>query len=185
MASKQASTYLPVDSTAAAVYRFVKDHYDNNPDKNNWEWTRHAVFSRYQLGNEDGYTYSEPFDAVINFAASLVSLFYGEGDIVRTLQIGTLAGWDSDNPTATWGGLLGFMLGKQGVEKAFAEDNLSDTFWIHRTRRNFPDYLPNQKGDITLLAMSKMGVEVVDRVIEERMGESVSQHSNHWSIPIH
>ena len=71
---------------------------------------------------------------------------------------------DSDNPTATWGGLLGFMLGKQGVERAFAEDNLSDTFWIHRTRRNFPDYLPNQKGDITLQAMSKMGVEVVDRV---------------------
>ena len=182
--AEQASTYLPVDSTAAAVYRFVKDHYDNNPDKNNWEWTRHAVFSRYQLGNEDGYTYSEPFDAVINFAASLVSLFYGEGDIVRTLQIGTLAGWDSDNPTATWGGLLGFMLGKQGVEKAFAEDNLSDTFWIHRTRRNFPDYLPNQKGDITLQAMSKMGVEVVDRVIIERLNGTSDKQSDGWLIPI-
>ena len=28
--AEQASTYLPVDSTAAAVYRFVKDHYDNS-----------------------------------------------------------------------------------------------------------------------------------------------------------
>ena len=28
-------------------------------------------------------------------------------------------GWDSDNPTATWGGLLGFIIGKDGVEKAF------------------------------------------------------------------
>ena len=121
---------------------------------------------------------------MINFAASLVSLFYGEGDIVRTLQIGTLAGWDSDNPTATWGGLLGFMLGKQGVEQAFAQNNLSDTFWIHRTRRNFPDYLPNQKGDITLQAMSKMGVEVVDRVIEAHMDGFVSQQNNHWSVPI-
>ena len=102
---------------------------------------------------------------------------------MRTLQIGTLAGWDSDNPTATWGGLLGFMIGKEGVERAFAQDNLSDTFWIHRTRRNFPDYLPNQKGDITLQAMSKMGVEVVDRVIVERMGGSVSRDNNHWSIP--
>ena len=181
----QASGYLPEDSTAAAVYRFVKDHYDNNPDKNNWEWTRHAVFSRYQLGNEDGYTYSEPFDAVINFAASLVSLFYGEGDIVRTLQIGTLAGWDSDNPTATWGGLLGFMIGKEGVERAFAQDNLSDTFWIHRTRRNFPDYLPDQKADITFQAMSKMGVEVVDRVIIERINGSVDKQAGRWLIPLH
>ena len=52
-------------------------------------------------------------------AASLVSLFYGEGDLKETIKIGVLSGWDSDNPTATWGGLLGFMYGKEGVEKTF------------------------------------------------------------------
>jgi hypothetical protein len=81
--------------------------------------TRDEIYQRYQIHNADGYVYSDPFEAGINFAASLVSLFYGEGDIVRTIQIGTLAGWDSDNPTATWGGLLGFMIGKSGIEKAF------------------------------------------------------------------
>ena len=31
-------------------------------------------------------------------------------------------GWDSDNPTATWGGLIGFMIVFEGVEKAFNEN---------------------------------------------------------------
>lgn len=31
----------------------------------------------------------------------MISLFYGEGDIKETIKIGALAGWDSDNPTAT------------------------------------------------------------------------------------
>ena len=122
--AEQAKGQLPKDSSAAKIYEFVKNQYLNNPDKDDWESTRDAVYQRYQLSAMDGYTYHQPFDAGINFAASLVSLFYGEGDIKRTVQIGTLAGWDSDNPTATWGGLLGFMLGKQGVETAFNKTNL-------------------------------------------------------------
>ena len=78
------------------------------------------------------------FAAGINFASSIVSLLYGEGDIKETIKIGALAGWDSDNPTATWGGLLGFMLGKQGVEEAF-DRKFADNFNIHRTRIGFPD----------------------------------------------
>ena len=112
----------------------------------------------------------------------MVSLFYGEGDIVRTIKIGTLAGWDSDNPTATWGGLLGFMLGKEGIEKAFARENVSDIFWIHRTRRNFPDYLPYQKGEITFQKMAQMGVEVADRIIVEDMSGAINE--NYWFIKL-
>jgi hypothetical protein len=180
--AERASYYLPNDSVPASVYQFVKNHYENNPDKNDWESTRDAVYQHYQIENADGYNYSQPFDAVINFAASLVSLFYGEGDIVRTIQIGTLAGWDSDNPTATWGGLLGFIIGKRGVEQAFAQDDLSDIFWIHRTRRNFPDYLPNQRGEITFQKMAKMGVEVADRIIVEEMSGSINK--DYWFIKL-
>ncbi|MCJ8296803.1 MAG: ADP-ribosylglycohydrolase family protein, partial [Colwellia sp.] len=132
--AEQARLILPEQSTPAKMYDFIKHSYQQNPDKNDWEKSRDAVYQRYQVNNSDGYIYNDPFEAGINFAASLVSLFYGEGDIVRTIQVGTLAGWDSDNPTATWGGLLGFMLGKRGVEQAFCQDNLSESYWIHRTR---------------------------------------------------
>lgn len=87
------------------MYDFVKAQYESGKT---WEQTRDAVYQRYQVEQKDGYDITSRnlvcngcFAAGINFAASLVSLFYGEGDIKETIKIGTLAGWDSDNPTAT------------------------------------------------------------------------------------
>ncbi len=182
--AEQARAQLPEDSSAGKMYVFVKNQYLNNPNKEDWESTRDAVYQRYQLSKTDGYTYDQPFDAGINFAASLVSLFYGEGDIIRTLQIGTLAGWDSDNPTATWGGLLGFMLGKQGVEKAFNKANLSNTYSIHRTRRHFPDQTPDQLGEDDFATMAARDLRTIDRVVVELMQGSINTDTDQWIIPI-
>ena len=112
-----------------------------------------------------------------------MSLFYGQGDIVRTIQIGSLAGWDSDNPTATWGGLLGVMIGKQGVEDAFGQDELSESYWIHRTRRNFPDHTPEPLGEDTFSLMAKRAISVIDKVIIEQMQGKVDTRQNIWYIP--
>ncbi|MEC7730519.1 MAG: ADP-ribosylglycohydrolase family protein, partial [Candidatus Neomarinimicrobiota bacterium] len=110
-------------------------------------------------------------------------LFYGEGDLLRTIRIGSLAGWDADNPTATWGGLLGFMLGRKRVEQAFERYNLSDTYWISRTRRNFPDRTPDAAGEDTFPMMAMRGVYIIDRVIMEEMGGGVDLEKNVWYIP--
>lgn len=117
------------------------------------------------------------FAAGINFASSLVSLFYGEGDIKETIKIAALAGWDSDTPTATWGGLLGFMLGKEGVEKAF-DQKFANKFNIHRTRINFPN-----DGIDTFENMAQKGVFIIDRVVQEQMGGGVDLKKNVWYIP--
>lgn len=181
--AEQAKSVLPEQSTPAKMYDFIYNAYQQNPDKNDWERTRDAVYQRYQLDNKDGYIYKDPFEGGINFAASLVSLFYGEGDIVRTIQIGTLTGWDSDNPTATWGGLLGFMIGKQGIETAFAQENLSQTYWIHRTRRNFPDHTPEQLGEDTFSMMAERAIKVVDQIVVEKMQGKIDNEKNVWLIP--
>ncbi len=181
--AKKARLILPEQSTSAKIYDFIINSYQVNPDKNNWEKTRDEIYQRYQLNNTDGYVYNDPFEAGINFAASLVSLFYGEGDIVRTIQIGTLAGWDSDNPTATWGGLLGFMIGKSGVEQAFKQDNLSQSYWIHRTRRNFPDHTSQQLGEDTFIMMAQRAVKVIDQVVVEQMQGKIDIKKNVWLIP--
>lgn len=76
-----------------------------------------------------------------------MSLFYGEGDLKRTIQIGALVRWESDDPTATWGGLIRFMLGKDGMEDSFGSPGLSDTYWIHRTRQGFFDWTPAVEGE--------------------------------------
>jgi hypothetical protein len=87
-----------------------------------------------------------------------------------------LAGWDSDNPTATWGGLLGFMIGKNGVESAFNR-KFSNQFNIHRTRQNFPD-----NGLDNFDAMAEKGIYIIDRVVQEVMAGGVDLNSNSWYI---
>ena len=183
--SHKARKELPKNSFSAKMYDFIFTSYKNNSDKSNWEKTRDEVYQRYQKNSSDGYSYNRPFDAGINFAASLISLFYGAGDILRTIKIGTLCGWDSDNPTATWGGLLGFMIGKEGIEREFDKNNFSDTYWIHRTRRNFPDHTPNIEGEDTFELMSERGVNIIDRIIVEEMKGKVDHDKGIWYIPKH
>ena len=91
---------LPDDSYASKMYDFVKkQYYDGIP----WETIRDNVYQRYQVEQKDGYDLTSRnmrcnacAAAGINFAASIVSLFAGEGDLKETIKIGSLAGWDSD-----------------------------------------------------------------------------------------
>ncbi len=172
---------LPDSSYAAAMYDFVKMHYIEG---SSWEEARDAVYQRYQVEQQDGYDLTSKnlycngcFASGINFAASLVSLFYGKGDLRETIKIGALCGWDSDNPTATWGGLIGFMIGKSGVEAAFGT-NLSDRFNIHRTRQNFEN-----DGIDTFENMAQKGIDVIDHVVVEEMSGIVDFEANVWRIP--
>jgi hypothetical protein len=130
----------------------------------------------YDLSNRNLYC-NACYAAGINFAASLVSLFYGEGDLLETIKIGALAGWDSDNPTTTWGGLIGLMLGKEGVEKAFGR-KFSNKINIHPTRQGFP-----HEGIDTIEAMTQKGLWIIDRVVQEELKGGVDLTSNSWYIP--
>ena len=139
--AEQARAQIPDDSYIAGMHDWVLNEYNNNPDKDNWEATRDAFHRTYVEGGEDGYHFTNWYDSGSNFGLSMISLMYGEGDLLRTVQIGTLAGMDSDNPTATWGGLLGFLYGYEGVQAAYDKYNFNDVYWIGRTRVNFsPDW---------------------------------------------
>ncbi|MEJ2162522.1 MAG: ADP-ribosylglycohydrolase family protein [Robiginitalea sp.] len=180
--ANRARAVLPDASYPAKMFDYTKGLYASGIP---WEQTRDSIYYRYQVRQEDGYHITSKnlycngcFAAGINFAASLVSLFYGEGDLKETIKIGTLAGWDSDNPTATWGGLIGFMLGKDGIERTFGRQ-FSDRFNIHRTRQNFPNH-----GIDTFDNMAKTGLTVTDRVVREEIGGRIDTESNRWVIPL-
>jgi hypothetical protein len=179
--AKQARKRLPGDSYSAKMFDFVKTKYEANIP---WEKTRDMVYHKYQVMEEDGYDITSKnlhcngcFAAGINFASSIISLLYGEGDIQKTIKIGTLCGWDSDNPTSTWGGLIGFMIGKEGIEKSFGR-KFGENYNIHRTRIGFPN-----KGLDTFSNMAKMGVYVVDRVVQEQIGGGIDLDKDLWYIP--
>ena len=97
---------------------------------------------------------------------------------LETIRIGSLAGWDSDNPTATWAGLLGFMMGADAVEAAFGQP-LSRSFHIHRTRQGF-----SNDGYDTFPNMAKNGLKVVDMVVTGELNGRVDAFRNRWAIPL-
>lgn len=180
--ANEARKRLPNHSYTAKMFDFVKEKYDANIP---WEETRDGLYKRYQLEQADGYNLTSKkmycngcFASGINFGSSIISLLYGEGDFKETIKIGVLTGWDSDNPTATWGGLLGFMIGKEGIEKAFNR-KFSDKFNIHRTRRNFPN-----NGLFTFNEMAEKGIYIIDRVVQEEMKGGVDLNKGEWYIPI-
>ena len=180
--AKEARKHLPNDSYSAKMFDFVSAQYQSGVS---WETARDSLHYKYQIQQADGYQWSTLdescsgcFAAGINFGASIVSLLYGEGNIKETIKIGALAGWDSDNPTATWGGLLGFMIGKNEIEKVFDKE-FAVEFNIHRTRKGFPN-----NGIDTFENMAKKGIAIVDRVVESKMSGSIDFKKNQWIIPI-
>ena len=177
--SDLASEILNKNSYSFKMYDYVKSNFKSGIT---WEQTRDSIYQRYQVDQKDGYDITSRnlycngcFASGINFAASLVSYFYGKGDFKETIKIATLSGWDSDNPASTWGGLLGFIHGKDEIEKIFNK-SMSSTYNIHRTRQNFKN-----NGIDDFRNMSMKGTDIVDNVVE-KTGGIVDQKNNKWLI---
>lgn len=177
-----ARQYIPDTSKATDIVDTVLADFRSNPDKTNWERTRDLVAQRYQLEDDlNGFRYTQWTESSVNFASAIVCLLYGQGDLKETIRIGTLTGWDSDNPTATMGGLIGLMLGIDGVRAAFPSIELSDRYWILRTRDQLPDYLPDDpdaEDTFAMLAQRMLGA--VDDTVHSQGG--VVNHLG-WLIP--
>ena len=94
------------------------------------------------------------------------------------MRIAVLAGWDSDNPAATWGGLLGFISGRSALEESFGQ-KLSDRFHIGRTRAGF-----GNDGMDDFPSMAQKGVDIIDNVVTTVMGGQLDPSGEFWLIPI-
>jgi hypothetical protein len=176
--------YIPDTSKSADIYDFVKADYLANPDKDDWESTRDKIYDRYQLNAaSNGFRYQIWYESSVNFAAGIMALLYGEGDYKKTVKIGTLSGWDSDNSTATLGGLLGFMYGYSDLVGEFPGTTFSDRYWINRTRDNMPDYLPaDPDAEDTFTMLANRMLDTIDIAIQDA-GGTVDANSNQWLLP--
>ncbi len=113
--------------------------------------------------------YNGGFAASIDFAASLASLIFGEGDYQENVKGTVLACWDLDNPAATQGGLPGLMTGRPGIEALFGR-SCADRYNTRRTQTGFP--VPNGVDNFT--HMSLTGLSIIEREVTEAMSEPIS-----------
>jgi len=133
-----ARRFLPDGSKAADVIDAVREDHATNPDRDDWERTRDLIATRFQSqATENGYRYLAWYESAVNLAGAVIALLYGENDLRRTIRIAALSGWDSDNGTASMGGLLGLLNGTQYVRDAFPDRELSMSYYIGRSRVGF------------------------------------------------
>ncbi len=100
------------DSAIYQIAANVRQWHEANPG--DWRATRRLIRDAY---DDD----PEWWAAKVNFAATIMALLYGEGDFMRTMAIASQAGWDADNNMTTSAGLLGIILGFDGLPEAVRE----------------------------------------------------------------
>jgi hypothetical protein len=172
---KCARQLIPNESKSAAVIDLVLADYLSNPDTANWERTRDLLYDHFQLHAADhGYRFLAWYESSINLGTGLMALLYGEGDLKRTIRIGALSGWDSDNGTATMGGLIGLLRGTKAIRDAFPDRQLSLQYRIARTRTGFAHDVESME------AIADRMMPLIDKMIIESGG---SINGDVYTIP--
>jgi hypothetical protein len=106
---------LPPKSAFARCVRDVIACYRADPDDWKKAWFEVERKWAQDVGCPDFVFSPGNIDARVNGAYVVIGLLYGRGDFGRTLQIATRCGQDSDCNPASAGGILGTVLGYDGI----------------------------------------------------------------------
>jgi hypothetical protein len=101
-----AQSLAPPESEIQPIVDNVVAWYRRSPD--DWRETRRLIRDAY---DDD----PEWWASKVNFASTVMALLYGDGDLMQTMTIAALAGWDADNNVTTSAGLLGLIQGYQNL----------------------------------------------------------------------
>ena len=126
---EQANAAFAVNTPIHNIASSVQQWHAENPD--NWRVTRQKIRDVY---DDD----PEWWAAKVNFAATLMALLYGEGDLLRTLNIAGLAGWDADNNMTSAAGLLGIIYGYASLPEPIK--SASDVYFNEDVTGDLPRY---------------------------------------------
>jgi hypothetical protein len=151
----EALKVIPAESRYYQCMKDVIRWHKEFPD--NWKMTWFKVQEKWgrDIGCPDGVFTPFNIDAKINSAWILVGLLYGEGDFGKTLSISTRCGDDSDCNPASAGGILGTILGYDGIP-AYWKQGLAEV-----EDRNFK-YTTMSLKDAYDLSL-KHALEIIDR----------------------
>ncbi|MCK3780885.1 ADP-ribosylglycohydrolase family protein [Ensifer sesbaniae] len=91
---------IPADSLYAKVSRAVLHFHDGN--RNDWRACRDMLAAEWGYDRYPGVCHIIP-----NAGVLVMALIYGQGDLPRTVEIATMAGWDTDCNAGNAGAIVG------------------------------------------------------------------------------
>ena len=102
---------LPAGSRFARTVSDMKALYQKHPE--DWQAARREMAEKYY--HREPRESKTIWNANLNAAAGVLAQLYGDGDFQETLDLSCAMGFDADNQAATLAGLLGVVLGRQGL----------------------------------------------------------------------
>jgi ADP-ribosylglycohydrolase len=121
--------YFPADAPVNQIVDQVTIWYRRHPA--DWRATRRLIRDQY---DDD----PEWWAAKVNFASTIMALLYGQGDLLETMTIASLAGWDADNNATTAAGLLGLIYGFQKLPEPIR--TATDLYYNEDVTGDLPKY---------------------------------------------
>jgi len=106
---------IPAESNYAKMIRDVLRLRDEEPD---WQKAWHVLEEKW--GRDDNGEPVMKLDVRINGAYVYMGLVFGDGDFWKSMNIAMRCGLDSDCNPSTVGGILGTVLGMQGIPEKWA-----------------------------------------------------------------
>lgn len=133
---------LPRNSRFAKTVAHMKSLYRTYP--HNWEAARQDLAEAYY--HNESPDRKTIWNANLNGACGILALLYGQGDYQKTLDLACAMGFDADNQAATMSGLLGIIVGLEGLPREwlfpFPDLNWEKPFndlYKNRSRYDMPD----------------------------------------------
>jgi hypothetical protein len=163
---------LPKGSRFAKTVEDMKLLYQKYPD--DWKKARAEMAQKYYV--DEHIDTKTIWNAVLNGAAGILALLYGQGDFQKTLDLSCAMGFDADNQAATMAGLLGVVLGLEELPKDLLypfegwEEPFND-FYKNVSRYDMPDASIKDMADRMVLQAEKIilkygGAKVTENGVE-------------------
>lgn len=100
---------IPKESTYSRVVCAVRDVYHSHPTS--WREARDFLEKEWGYDRYPGVCHIIP-----NAGVCALSLYYGNNNFARTVEIATMCGWDTDCNAGNVGSILGVLCGIEGIE---------------------------------------------------------------------